>query len=45
MVWAGNGVTYTELMNMDLAEYTECVEAKRLWVTEWSPQAQQQSFP
>ena len=35
MVWSGNGVTYTELMQMDLAEYSECCEAKRLWLTEW----------
>ena len=32
MVWSGNGVTYTELRQMDLAEYQECRQAKRLWV-------------
>lgn len=39
MVWAGNGVTYTELKQMDLAEYAECLAAKTLWVNEWSPTA------
>ena len=27
MVWSGNGVTYTELRQMDLAEYQECRQA------------------
>ena len=40
MVWSGNGVTYTELMQMDLAEYSECCEAKRLWFSEWKPKKQ-----
>lgn len=42
MVWSGNGVTYTELMQMDLAEYRECIEAKILWNTEWKPKTQPQ---
>ena len=40
MVWSGNGVTYTERKQMDLAEYCECLEAKRLWIDEWHPKKQ-----
>lgn len=39
MVWSGNGVTYTELRQMDLAEYQECSQAKRLWVEQWREEA------
>jgi len=39
MVWSGNGVTYTELMQMDLAEYREAIEAKILYIEVWRPQA------
>lgn len=45
MVWSGNGVTYTELMQMDLAEYSECCEAKRLWLTEWKPKPNTPNMP
>lgn len=41
MVWSGNGVTYTELRQMDLAEYQECRQAKRLWVEQWREEANQ----
>lgn len=40
MVWSGNGITYTELMRMDLAEYREAVEAKVLYINTWRPAAQ-----
>lgn len=36
MVWSGNGVTYTELQQMDWAEFAECIAAKDLWINEWS---------
>ena len=39
MVWSGNGVTYTELRQRDLAEYQECRQAKRLWVEQWREEA------
>ena len=39
MVWSGNGVTYTELRQMDLAEYQECRQAKRLGVEQWRDEA------
>lgn len=39
LVWSGGGVTYTELSRMDLAEYKECIESKRLWENEWRPRA------
>lgn len=39
MVWSGNGITYTEMMQMDLAEYREAVEAKLLYIDVWMPQA------
>lgn len=35
MVYAGNGITYTELRAMDMAEYREAVEARILYNTEW----------
>lgn len=41
MVWSGNGVTYTEMMQMDLAEYREAVQAKILYIDVWKPQAKQ----
>ena len=37
MVWSGNGVTYTEMMQMDLAEYREAVQAKILYIDVWRP--------
>lgn len=36
-VFAGNGLTYTELKEMDLADYREAVEARILWQEEWHP--------
>lgn len=36
MVYSGAGVGYTELKNMDAAEYREAVEAKVLYNTVWS---------
>lgn len=45
MVWSGNGVTYTELRQMDLAEYQECRQAKRLWVEQWRDEAKPKSKP
>nr|DAH93524.1 MAG TPA: hypothetical protein [Caudoviricetes sp.] len=38
MVFCCNGLTYTELQNMDMAEYREAVEARILFNTEWKPQ-------
>jgi len=35
MVFCGNGISYTELKNMDFAEYSEAVEARLLWQNEW----------
>ncbi len=43
MVWSGNGVTYTEMMRMDLAEYREAVEAKVLYIDVWRPQAKKRA--
>ena len=40
MVWSGNGLTYTEMMQMDLAEYREAVEAKILYIEVWRPAAE-----
>ena len=37
MVFAGNGLTYAELKNMDFAEYREAVEARLMWQDEWNP--------
>lgn len=45
MVWSGNGVTYTELRQMDLAEYQECRQAKRLWVEQWRDEAKPKRKP
>ncbi len=39
MVWSGSGVTYSELMQMDLAEYRECIEAKILFFSKWKKEA------
>ena len=36
---SGNCVIYTELSQMDLAEYQECRQAKRLWVEQWREEA------
>lgn len=36
MVYNGNGISYTELKAMDMAEYCEAVEAKFLYNTEWT---------
>ena len=35
MVWSGGGLTYTELMQMDLAEDREAIEAKVLYFDTW----------
>ena len=43
MVWSGPGLTYTELMNMDLAEYREAVEAKLLYFGTWLPEAKERA--
>ena len=45
MVWSGNGVTYTELRQMDLAEYQECRQAKRLGVEQWREEAKTKREP
>ena len=37
MVFAGNGLTYAELKNIDFAEYREAVEARLMWQDEWNP--------
>ena len=37
MVFAGSGITYSELKEMDLREYREAVEARLLWQGEWNP--------
>ncbi len=43
MVWSGNGVTYTEMMQMDLAEYREAVQAKILYIEVWRPEAKKKN--
>lgn len=43
MVWSGNGVTYTEMKQMDLAEYREAVQAKILYIEVWKPEAKRKS--
>lgn len=43
MVWSGQDLTYTELMNMSLAEYREAVEAKILYFKVWFPEAKARS--
>ena len=40
MVYAGNGITYTELRSMDMADYREAVEARILYNTEWRKKPQ-----
>lgn len=37
MVYAGTGLTYSDLRGMDLADFREAVEAKILYNTEWKP--------
>ncbi len=37
MVFAGSGITYSELKEMDLREYREAVEARLRWQGEWNP--------
>ena len=39
MVDTANTEIYTELRQMDLAEYQECRQAKRLWVEQWRDEA------
>jgi len=34
---AGQGLSYSELKAMDFYEYTEAVEARVMWQTEWNP--------
>lgn len=43
MVYGGNGLTYTELIQMDLAEYREAVEAKILYFGTWLPEAKERA--
>ena len=43
MVWGGNGLTYTELKQMDLAEYREAVEANILYFKTWLPEAKERA--
>lgn len=35
MVYGGNGLSYQELREMDMADYREAVEARILYNTEW----------
>ena len=43
MVYSGNGITYSELNGMDLAEYREAVEAKLLYMEKWLPEAREKA--
>ena len=43
MVYSGNGITYSELKGMDLAEYREAVEAKLLYMEKWLPEAREKA--
>ena len=36
MVYGGNGLSYQELREMDMADYREAVEARILYNTEWT---------
>ena len=36
MVYGGNGLSYPELREMDMADYREAVEARILYNTEWT---------
>jgi hypothetical protein len=36
MVFCGNGLTYTELRNMDIAEFQEAYQARVLWQERWN---------
>ena len=38
LVFTGSGLTYTDIKGMDLGEYTEAIEARILFNTEWSKQ-------
>jgi hypothetical protein len=42
MVFTGQGLTYTELKGMDLAEYKEAVTARILFNEIWSKEGQVQ---
>lgn len=41
MIFSGPGLSYTELKEMDLAEYREAVAAFILWHEEWKPRRQE----
>ncbi len=43
MVFGGPGLSYTELMQMDLAEYREAVEAHVLYYGTWLPEAKEKA--
>ena len=43
MVWSGNGLTYSEIKAMDLAEYREAIEAKLLYFGTWLPEAKERA--
>jgi hypothetical protein len=37
MVFTGPGLSYSDLLGMDIGEFREAVEAKILFDTEWKP--------
>ena len=37
LVYSGQGLSYRDFKEMDLAEYKEAVEARILYGTEWKP--------
>jgi hypothetical protein len=43
MVLGGPGLSYTELKQMDLAEYREAVEARILYYGTWLPEAKERA--
>ena len=43
MVYSGNGITYSELKGMDLAEHRGAVEAKLLYIGKWLPEAREKA--
>jgi hypothetical protein len=45
MVFAGSGITYSELKEMDLREYREAVEARLLWQGGMEPQQKEIAVP
>jgi len=45
MVFAGAGLTYTELAAMDFYAYFEAEEARILWQNEWTPKPKTPHIP